>query len=101
MLKLYPIRSTDFNALPEEANAEAFPDNLAKIEAVIASESKPVVWAACGENIFALKFFVEASKELFSLGKAWHFVATVWFANSVRASAPPISFALRMEILAV
>lgn len=65
MLNLYPVRSTDFNALPEEANAEAFAENLAKIEAVVASESKPVVWAAWGENILARKFFVAASKELF------------------------------------
>ncbi len=50
MLNLYPVRSTDFNALPEKVNAEAFTENLAKIEAVVAAESKPVVWAAWGEN---------------------------------------------------
>lgn len=65
MLNLYPVRSTDFNALPEEVNAEAFTENLAKIEAVVAAESKPVVWAAWGENIMARKFFIAAGKELF------------------------------------
>ncbi|MDD4928308.1 MAG: DUF1643 domain-containing protein [Gallionella sp.] len=70
MLNLYPVRSTDFNALPRETNAEAFAANLAKIEAVVAAESEPVVWAAWGENILAREFFVAASKELFaSLGK--------------------------------
>lgn len=65
MLNLYPVRSTDFNALPEEVNAEAFTDNLAKIEAVVAAEFRPVVWAAWGENIVARKFLLAAGKELF------------------------------------
>ncbi|MBI5889331.1 MAG: DUF1643 domain-containing protein [Nitrosomonadales bacterium] len=65
MLNLYPVRSTDFNALPEEVNAEAFTENLAKIEVVVAAESKPVVWAAWGENIVARTFFIAAGKELF------------------------------------
>jgi hypothetical protein len=70
MLNLYPVRSTDFNALPEEANAGAFAENLAKIEAVVATEAKPVVWAAWGENILARKFFAAACNELFvCLGK--------------------------------
>lgn len=65
MLNLYPVRSTDFNALPEEVNAEAFTENLAKIEELVAAESNPVVWAAWGENIVARKFFIAAGKELF------------------------------------
>ena len=66
MLNLYPVRSTDFNELPEKENAEAFAENLAKIEAVLAAESEPVVWAAWGENILEREFFVAASKELFA-----------------------------------
>lgn len=66
MLNLYPVRSTDFNELPREVNAEAFAENLAKIEAVLAAESEPVVWAAWGENILEREFFVAASKELFA-----------------------------------
>ncbi|MDD2721873.1 MAG: DUF1643 domain-containing protein [Gallionella sp.] len=65
MLNLYPVRSSDFNALPLDVNAEAFERNLAEIEAVVVSQSKPVVWAAWGESILARKFFVAASKELF------------------------------------
>ena len=68
MLNLYPVRSTDFNALPEEANAEAFAANLAKIEAVVAAEAtkaKPVIWAAWGENILARKFFIASVQKLF------------------------------------
>jgi hypothetical protein len=66
MLNLYPVRSTDFNALPKEVNTEAFAANMVKIEAVVAAESEPVIWAAWGENIMAREFFVAASKELFT-----------------------------------
>jgi len=65
MLNLYPVRSTDFNALPNEANAEALAENLAQIEAAVAAEITPVIWAAWGENILARKFFIAAGKELF------------------------------------
>ena len=75
MLNLYPVRSTDFNALPMEVNAKAFAENLGKIEAVVAAESEPVIWAAWGENIMAREFFVAASKELFTrlekYGASW------------------------------
>jgi len=75
MLNLYPVRSTDFNALPMNVNAEAFAVNLAKIEVVVAAESEPVIWAAWGENIMAREFFVAASKELFTrlekYGASW------------------------------
>jgi len=66
MLNLYPVCSTDFNDLPLEANEEAFADNLAKIESVVAAESEPIVWAAWGENILAREFFVATAKELFA-----------------------------------
>lgn len=65
MLNLYPVRSTNFNALPEEVNTLAFTENLARIEAVVAAESNPVVWAAWGENILARNFFIASCIELF------------------------------------
>jgi hypothetical protein len=76
MLNLYPVRSTDYNALPMEVNAKAFVANLEKIEAVVAAESEPVIWAAWGENVMTREFFVAASKELFTrlekYGASWH-----------------------------
>lgn len=76
MLNLYPIRSTDFNALPIQVDAEAFSENLNRIEELVASEFKPVVWAAWGESIHARDYFVAAAKELFvrlqKYGTSWH-----------------------------
>lgn len=64
MLNLYPIRSTDYNALPVEVNPEAFSENMNRIETLIAAEKNPVVWAAWGESIHARDYFVAATKEL-------------------------------------
>ncbi|MFN4328764.1 MAG: DUF1643 domain-containing protein [Limnobacter sp.] len=64
MLNLYPIRSTDYNALPVEVDPEAFSENINRIEALIAAEPNPVVWAAWGESIRARDYFVTATKEL-------------------------------------
>ena len=65
MLNLYPVRATDYNALPQEANHEAFSMNLAKIEELLVSNPSPVVWVAWGENILARKFLIAACRELF------------------------------------
>ena len=78
MLNLYPIRSTDFNALPSEVDAEAFTENLDRIEALVAADPMSVVWAAWGENISARSYFVAAARELFArlqkYGPVWqHF----------------------------
>jgi hypothetical protein len=78
MLNLYPVRSTDYNALPTGVNAEAFSENLTRIEAIVASEPNPVVWAAWGESILARNYFVAATKELLErlekYGTSWqHF----------------------------
>lgn len=78
MLNLYPVRSTDFNALPIDVDAQAFSENLNHIEELVASESQPVIWAAWGESIRARDYFVSSTKELFSRlqkhGASWrHF----------------------------
>jgi len=78
MLNLYPVRSTNFRALPVRANDEAFAENLRNIESVVAADSKPVVWAAWGNSILAREFFIESAKELFvrlqKYGTCWrHF----------------------------
>ncbi|MGI8400912.1 MAG: DUF1643 domain-containing protein [Gemmatimonadaceae bacterium] len=75
MLNLYPVRSTDFRALAVRANAKAFAENLKTIESVVATESKPVIWAAWGDSILAREFFVDSAKELFErlqkYGTSW------------------------------
>ena len=81
MLNLYPVRSTDFNALPFDVDAEAFPENLKCIEALVAAEPNSVIWAAWGENIHARSYFVTAAQELFSrlqnYGAAWQHFGTL------------------------
>ena len=66
MLNLYPVRATDYRTLPPKVDKEAFLENLQRIEAVVASEQKPTVWAAWGESILYHDFFVHACVELFS-----------------------------------
>lgn len=80
MLNLYPVRSTDFNDLSVDVDAEAFSENLNRIETLVASEPKPIVWAAWGESIRAREYFVAAARELFvrlqRYGTSWqHFGA--------------------------
>ena len=66
MLNLYPVRATDFKALPTDVNAEALEENLKNIEAVVASTPQPIIWAAWGETILERDFFVATAKELFA-----------------------------------
>jgi hypothetical protein len=78
MLNLYPVRATDFRALPTEVTAEAFEENLKNIQAVVASTPQPVIWAAWGESILTREFFVATAKDLFARlhkhGTSWqHF----------------------------
>lgn len=81
MLNLYPVRSTDFNALPFDVDAEAFSENLNCIEALVAAEQTSVIWAAWGENIHAKIYFVAAARELFArlekYGTAWQHFGTL------------------------
>jgi hypothetical protein len=64
MLNLYPVRSTDYKALPSSVDSGAFLENLNRIEAIVAAESKPVVWAAWGVHIRTRAYFVEACELL-------------------------------------
>lgn len=77
MFNLYPVRSTNLNALPVDVDAEAFSENLNCIETLVASEPKAIVWAAWGESIRARKYFVEAARELFDrlqrYGTTWQY----------------------------
>ncbi len=66
MLNLYPVRSTDYNALPATEDSAAFQENLVRIEQAISGEPLPVVWAAWGQSIRARSYFVRACLELFS-----------------------------------
>jgi hypothetical protein len=53
MLILYPIRSTNVDALPFDADSQAYSGNLNQLESFVAAEPNPVIWAAWGENIHA------------------------------------------------
>ncbi len=66
MLNLSPIRATDYKTLPTSGNITAFERNLEKIEAVVAAESEPVIWAAWGASIEYHTYFIEARDELFN-----------------------------------
>lgn len=81
MLNLYPVRSTDFNALPFDVDAKAFSENLNRIEALVAADQTSVIWAAWGDKIDARSYFVAAAQELFSrlqkYGTAWQHFGTL------------------------
>ncbi|MBK6569039.1 DUF1643 domain-containing protein [Candidatus Aalborgicola defluviihabitans] len=64
MLNLYPVRSTDFNALPQLADGAAFSENLNRIETLVTTERSPVLWAAWGESVLARSYFTDAIREL-------------------------------------
>jgi hypothetical protein len=64
MLNLYPVRATDYRALPREVDEEAFSKNIEMIESVIAFEQEPTIWAAWGESINYHNFFRHAAVEL-------------------------------------
>jgi len=80
MLNLYPVRSTDFNALPLDVDAEAFLENFRQIERLLADNPNAVLWVAWGESILARSYFVDAAKELFVRSEKygislWHYGA--------------------------
>lgn len=78
MLNLYPLRSTDYNALPIEVDQLAFDQNLNCIVELLSSQHHPFVWVAWGNSISARKYFPNAISELYkrckSLNICWqHF----------------------------
>jgi hypothetical protein len=66
MLNLYPVRATDYRSLSSTVDRDAFHRNLDKIEEIVASQSKPVIWAAWGASIEHHPYFLQARNELFS-----------------------------------
>jgi hypothetical protein len=66
MLNLYPLRATDYTALPKRVNQEAFDANLAHIEAIVKVVADPVLWAAWGDPVECLPYFGDARDELLS-----------------------------------
>jgi hypothetical protein len=60
MLNLYPVRATDYHRLPAKANAAAFEKNINAIEEAVASQPKPVIWAAWGDSVEYHAYFIEA-----------------------------------------
>jgi hypothetical protein len=66
MLILYPIRSTNVDALPFDADSQAYSGNLNQLESFVAAEPNPVIWTAWGENIHARNYFLTTALELLS-----------------------------------
>lgn len=64
MLNLYPLRATKPSTLPQRANAKQMRRNLEAIEAIVAAEVKPVVWAAWGAAINERMFLASCAHEL-------------------------------------
>ncbi len=64
MLNLYPVRSTNYNALPLTVDVAAFNENLDQIESLVAAKKNPVIWAAWGDSIFARTYFAESARQL-------------------------------------
>lgn len=63
MLNLYPVRATNYQDLPQEADSEAYSMNLERIAEIVARESKPNIWAAWGDSILARNYFVSAAAD--------------------------------------
>ena len=88
MLNLYPVRSTDYNALHEEVDGAAFAENLDGIEALVGGDRRPVIWAAWGDAIGVRPYFVAAAKELIrrleKYSPAWQHFGTLTGAGHPR-----------------
>lgn len=82
MLNLYPVRSTDYNALSKDLDATAFADNLTRIEQLISAEQQSVtIWAAWGNSIIARPYFqlaaIELIRRLQKYGVTWQHFGTL------------------------
>ncbi|WP_312417357.1 DUF1643 domain-containing protein [Comamonas sp.] len=64
MLNLYPVRATDWSALPTRADAQAYARNLDEMEKLIAQYETPTLWAAWGETVVQRSYFLRARDEL-------------------------------------
>ena len=82
MLNLYPVRSTDYNALSKAVDNTAFDDNLTRIERLISDEQQAVaIWAAWGNSIIARPYFqlaaIELIRRLQKYGVTWQHFGTL------------------------
>lgn len=88
MVNLYPVRSTDCGALPVNVDDEAFSENINRIEALVAAEPNPVVWAAWGDGILAKRYLVHAAKNLLErlkkYGTSWQRYGSPTYAGHPR-----------------
>lgn len=65
MLNLYPVRATDYRTLPAKIDKVAFDANLDQIEAVVAEQAEPVIWAAWGPPVVHHGYFLKARDQLY------------------------------------
>ncbi|WP_334078837.1 DUF1643 domain-containing protein [Microbulbifer sp. M83] len=64
MANLYPLRSTDPNGLPCEADQGYFRDNIDYISKLASLEENPVFWAAWGGDIDLRSYLSDSFKAL-------------------------------------
>jgi len=64
MLNLYPVRGTDYRLMPDTIDPEAMETNLKWIEALVATEPTPTIWAAWGESVLDKPFFRSGARQL-------------------------------------
>lgn len=64
MMNLYPLRSTDPNALPHCIDIELHQKNLQKIEEIIGNNKNPVVLLAFGNPINAAPYLIDCLKDI-------------------------------------
>lgn len=64
MINLYPLRSTDPDQLPLQANQETIATNISQILRLAEKASNPVFWAAWGEDVVIRSYLKEALLEL-------------------------------------
>jgi len=64
MANLYPLRSTDPNNLPQNANKALVKENINNIIDCARSENAPMFWAAWGGDIVLRPYLADSFKEL-------------------------------------
>ncbi len=72
---LYPLRSTDPKALPQNHERKLIKENTKQITAYAEKEKTPVFWAAWGDNISTRPYFTESLTKLIPevarIGGSW------------------------------
>ena len=67
MMNLYPLRSTDPNALPRTINLELHQKNLQKIKEIIGNHKQPTVLLAFGNTINVTPYLKDCLKDIVDL----------------------------------